>query len=415
MNFLKISSFTTGIQRVLTMLLFLLISNSAANAADKRFALVVGNSAYTIVKKLPNAVNDAHLIAATLTSAGFEVQLLLDATEDALGDALDTLAERVSEFDVVAFYFAGHGMQKDGQNFLIPVDAELKSVTSIERETIGLQSFLDVMEQAPIGLIFLDACRDNPFAEELLQQSADANRSARVGRGLAVVRTRGDLLVTFATLPNTVASDGANNNSPFARALAKHIPTENVEISVLMKRVTRDVLSETDGEQRPQLLSQMQREFYFNTSDTTNAPVIRDDLKTVLSVYPLTVSVGEEVSVLADAPGSCTPSFFNQSPSKKITPIPLRFFKVIPLGRGQTRYEISPGSRYGLVVQEQDEVGDNKIGFFCEPAGMAGNKDAKIALLRELNVKLDNGDLNGKISSENYENVAYRFSSYSIK
>lgn len=379
--------------------------------AETRFALVIGNSAYTGVGRLPNAKNDAMLISASLKAVGFEVRTLFDLDEETMGAALDDLAHRAPSLDVVAFYFAGHGLQKTGKNYLVPVDAKLRTETAIERETIDLQSYLDVLERVPISLIFLDACRNNPRAEELLAKATAKGRSVGVRRGLAIVRTKGDMLITFATLPNSVAADGERDNSPFARALARHIKTPDTEVSVLMKRVTREVMAETNGAQRPQQLSQMQTEFYFRK--TAAAPTVREQVRTILAVYPGKVGTGEEVSVLADVPHSCSPAFFNLSPSRKVTPIPTRFFKVIDLGNGQTRYEISPGSRYGLVVQENDESGRNRIGFFCEPAG-GGKAQNRVELLRALNVKLKAGELSGTFSAGAKDGIAYRFAEYEI-
>jgi len=383
---------------------------SAALAEENRFALVIGNSAYEKAGRLANPGRDAELIARSLEKVGFEVSIHLDLDEDGMAAVLDDLADRAPDLDVVALYFAGHGIQKDGENYLIPVDATLRSTTSIERETVGLRSFMEVMEEVPISLLFIDACRNNPFAEDLLSQSSSSGRSAGITRGLAPIRTVGDMLVTFATLPNSVAKDGAGQNSPFAKALARHMGTANAEVSVLMKRVTRDVLAETDGEQRPQQLSQMQTEFYFKR--TEEAAPVREENRTLLAVYPGAVSVGEEVSLLADVPAACTPDFFNISPSRRVAPIPTRFFKTVELGGNQVRYEISPGSRYGLVVQEQDEKGTNRIGFFCT-MGTALSDAMKKEVLRRIDGQLSQNVLSGTLGSAP-DLVTYHFAEFRI-
>ena len=266
------------------------------------------------------------------------------------------------------------------------------------------------MEEVPISLLFLDACRNNPFAEHLLSQSSSDGRSAGITRGLAPIRTVGDMLVTFATLPNSVAKDGAGQNSPFAKALARHVSTPDAEVSVLMKRVTRDVMAETDGEQRPQQLSQMQTEFYFKR--TNAAAPETDDQQTLLAVYPGSVSAGEEVSVLADVPQQCAPDFFNITPSNRVTPIPTSYFKTVELGGGKIRYEISPGSRYGLVVEEADEKGANRIGFFCS-MGPALSDQQKKEVLRRINGQLAQNEMSGTIGSDP-ERVAYHFAEFKI-
>ncbi len=387
-----------------------LMAVGLAQAEENRFALVIGNSSYEKIGRLGNPGRDADLVAKSLEAVGFEVSVHFDLDEDGLGKVLDDLADRAPDLDVAVLYFAGHGIQKDGENFLIPVDAQLKSATSIERETVSLRSFMEVMEEVPISLLFLDACRNNPFAEHLLSQSSSDGRSAGITRGLAPIRTVGDMLVTFATLPNSVAKDGAGQNSPFAKALARHVATPDAEVSVLMKRVTRDVMAETDGEQRPQQLSQMQTEFYFKR--TNAAAPETDDQQTLLAVYPGSVSAGEEVSVLADVPQQCAPDFFNITPSNRVTPIPTSYFKTVELGGGKIRYEISPGSRYGLVVEEADEKGANRIGFFCS-MGPALSDQQKKEVLRRINGQLAQNEMSGTIGSDP-ERVAYHFAEFKI-
>lgn len=379
--------------------------------AEKRFALVVGNSTYSHIGSLPNAVSDADLIANKFRQLNFEVELLKNQSEDDFGEALDRLAEKADSLDVIAVYYAGHGIQKNGDNFLVPVDAKLKNESAIERETISLRSILQVLENVPISLLFLDACRDNPLAGQAIAKGRSV-----VTRGLAVVRPIGDMMITFATLPNSVASDGTSDNSPFATALAKHMETPNTEISVLMKRVTKDVLEETNGEQRPQQLSQMQKEFYFVEKDIVVANAVggtKLEIGSILSVYPSSVKTGEEIAVVADVSPSCKPTFFNVSPDEKITPIPNQFFKKVALRNGQTRHEISPGSRYGLIVQEQDERGVNRLGFFCQPNHVERNE--KKNLLRSLVTKIKQGDEEGEFAHGKSKNIKYQFLPYEIK
>ena len=311
-------------------LLFLSLALSATTAlAEKRFALIIGNSAYDTAGVLPNADNDAVLMEQSFRAMGFQTEMLIDATEDDFGEALDRLATEHDDTDVVALYFAGHGLQKDGENFLVPTDAVLQSEASIPRETISLNTIIDVLKPVPISLIFLDACRNNPWAERMIKRSMSTSRNVSVKRGFAVVRPEGDMMITYATLPNSVASDGAGNNSPFARALARHIKTPNTEVSVLMKRVTNDVLEETYGDQRPQQLSQMKREFYFK--QTEGATPEKELLSTLLTVYPARATAGEEISVVADMPPSCQPLFVNLGPTGKVTQIPRNFFRVTSL------------------------------------------------------------------------------------
>ncbi|AZV79882.1 caspase family protein [Parasedimentitalea marina] len=380
--------------------------------AGGRYALLIGNQTYEHGGTLSNPVNDTALLEQSFAAMGFEVETLTDATQDVLGDAIDRLSERYGSADTVAVYYSGHGLQKDGRNFLVPVDARITSSASIERETISMDSLIEVLKPFPISMIFLDACRDNPFAANL-QAGTSVTKSVAQTRGLAVMRAEGDMLITYATLPNTTASDGMGNNSPFASALARHIRTPDTEISVLMKRVTGDVVAETRGQQRPQQISQMQTEFYFKR--TPNPTTITDPLRALLAVYPQQVTAGEEVSVVADVPPSCTPFFADFAPDGHLTPIPLQFFKSIALSNGQIRYEISPGSRFGLMIQETDALGTHQLGLVCEPKEIGGDKAAVRTVMAEVATKVKAGELAGFVTTGGYEPVEYRFERFTIQ
>lgn len=382
-----------SLKRILSTLA--LIGFASACFAEQRVALVIGNSGYQTIGRLQNAGNDARLISDSLGRMGFDVSVHLDLGEDAMGAAIDAFAEAAQYADVAAVYFAGHGLQKDGENYLMPTDAVLRSEASIAREGISLASLLEVLETVPIGLLFLDACRNNPFAEQVLSQARAEGRSAGISRGLAVVRPLGDTLVTFATLPNTTASDGAGRNSPFATALARHIQVPDTEVSVLMKRVTRDVMEATNGEQRPQQLSQMQLEFYFARSDTGAGET--DDLRSLLTVYPNRVTVDQSVSIVADLPRSCVPFFFNLSPARKLTPIPRQFFKVVEMQNGLFRFEISPVADNRLTVEASDTKGTNRLGYFCEPAEKMEN-DQIAQTLRAVISQIESGVEDGIVA-----------------
>lgn len=383
--------------------------------AEVRVALVIGNGNYEVIGKLRNPVSDARLLSGALEKVGFDVTAVTDLSEDQMGEVIDNFVNKARDADVAAVYYAGHGLQKDGENYLMPVDAKLRSENAIAREGIALNDLTAALADVPISMIFLDACRNNPFAEALMSSAQSQGRSAGITRGLAVIRTPGDMLVTFATLPNTVASDGTDENSPFAKALSRHIETPDVEVSVLMKRVTADVMAATDSEQRPQQLSQMMTEFYFTRSGAKSAalsrpapvPVAQKPESALLTVYPPRVSVGQEVSIVADLGSACVPSFFNLSPGGKFTPIPLEFFKQVTLANGQTRFEISPGSRFGLIVQEQDERGKNTLGYFCPPASLTDPEALKSAL-REIAGKISAGQEDGEVRATSYGAVSYQ-------
>ena len=181
------STFKTALKTI--SMSVLMLCSIAVIKAEERFALVIGNGDYQAVESLKNARNDAQLIAASFKAVGFETELLTDLSEENMSEALARLAKRAGSLDVVALYYAGHAIQKEGQNFLIPIDAQIKSETAIDSETVALQAFMKVLERVPISLMFLDACRNNPFAENISKKKFTTDSchhySARTGGSAA--------------------------------------------------------------------------------------------------------------------------------------------------------------------------------------------------------------------------------------
>lgn len=405
-----------GPLRLALLLVFMGIawaSPAHAEQAQSRFALVIGNTQYSTAGQLPNATQDAETIGAALAKAGFSVEIRTNLNLDAFDDALDLLEARVADHDVVAFYFAGHGLQHDGVNYLLPVDAEVRTPRALQRETIQLDQVLDILQMARVALVFLDACRNNPLADQLASAQIASERGVRaLARGLAVVRPPSEMLISYATLPGEVAYDGGFGNSPYARALARHINTPDVEISVLMKRVTRDVLEETNARQRPQQLSQMQEEFYFLTGGGVETDESGDE--TLLAVYPGRVGTGDEIALFADVPIGCAPNFFALSPSQSLTPIPEAYFSTHGLASGMLRFEISPGTRFGLVVTEDDPRGTHRIGFYCGRATPTEAEDT-LAVVAMLERRFADGTLAGRLDVGEGETVLYHVAEVEIE
>lgn len=344
------------------------IAQYGSDAAETRVALVIANGDYGAVGRLPNPERDGELIASTLRALRFETTVVSDLDQRQLGAEIDRFASIAATADIAAVYYAGHAIQIASRNFLLPIDAELETPAAVEREAVSLDAALDALSRAKVGLLFLDACRDNPFRERLAEQARSLHRSASVSRGLAVVRPVADLLVAYATLPNEVASDGAGNHSPFARALARHLTAADTEISVVMKRVTADVISETEGRQRPQQLSQMRSEVYLNRTAPDSDPTTTE-LRATLLVYPRDVTKGDEISVVADLDRRCLPEFFALSRSGRLIPIPTGYFLQTLVGTDRVRYEISANSNHGLIVEEGDAREDHVLGFACTLEG----------------------------------------------
>lgn len=231
--------------------------------ASSRVAFVVGNSAYATVSELENPVNDALDISVALEGLGFDVILGTDITMEELRAGTRAFAERAATADVVLFYYAGHGFQVSGQNYLVPVDSALTGIDDLQQQTVALSDVLGAMQQSSgLKLVFLDACRDNPFGQEL-QQAAGA------GSGLARVGTAADFMFAYATQPDNVAYDGTGRNSFFTEAMLNHIYTPGQDLSELMVAVRRDVMAATGGRQIPWDNSSLTRIFQFDTSPVT--------------------------------------------------------------------------------------------------------------------------------------------------
>ena len=217
---------------------------------ERRVALVVGNGIYEEAGTLANPVNDAVDIAARLRDLGFEVIEGNDLGKRALERKIGEFSDALDGAGVGLFYYAGHGLQVDGRNFIVPVDARLDVPAKLRLETVQIDDVLDIMEQqTKTSLVFLDACRNNPFARSLSRTAT--NRSAVALAGLAQFDSTRGSFIAFSTAPGSVAMDGTGRNSPFASALLRHIGEPGQSINDLMIAVRRDVVSETHDTQRP--------------------------------------------------------------------------------------------------------------------------------------------------------------------
>lgn len=235
--------------KFLLITMALLLPCGAAWAA-KRVALVVGNSDYEHVARLANPVNDANDIADKLRQLGFEVIQGNDRTFPELRDDVRRFIAALTGADLALFYYAGHGLQVKGKNYVAPVDARLASYDDLAFEAMPIDFILSAMERkTKTNLIFLDACRSNPLARNLARSMG--TRSADVGRGLARLSSGIGTLLAFSTQPGNVALDGTGRNSPFTRALVRHLGTPGEDITRTMRRVRADVIQATEGKQVP--------------------------------------------------------------------------------------------------------------------------------------------------------------------
>lgn len=229
-----------------------LLSSGEAALADKRVAFVVGNGAYKNVPQLPNPVIDARSMAKTLRNVGFDVVEGSNLSRDKMTEKLLDFGKKAEGADIAVFFYAGHGIAVNGTNYLLPVDADLKSEMDVKLgAAINVDLTLEqTMADAKVKLVFLDACRDNPFAAKI--RSAKATRSVSVASGLAEMKSGEGTLIAFATGPGQTALDGENGtNSPFTRALIANITQPGVEIQQAMTKVRAQVNEETNKNQLP--------------------------------------------------------------------------------------------------------------------------------------------------------------------
>ncbi|SCB56013.1 Uncharacterized protein, contains caspase domain [Bradyrhizobium shewense] len=218
--------------------------------AERRMALVMGNSAYKSVPKLFNPANDAALVGGMFKKAGFDwIDIKTDLNGSEMRKALRDFGQRARDAEVAVIYYAGHGIELDGANYLIPTDASLETDSDVLDETVALDRALFAVEPAKqLRLIILDACRDNPFAKTMKRTVA----ARAIGRGLAKIEpTSPNTMIAFAAKAGSTASDGDSKNSPFAAALVERLPTPGLDLRKAFGFVRDDVLKNTSYKQEP--------------------------------------------------------------------------------------------------------------------------------------------------------------------
>jgi uncharacterized caspase-like protein len=231
----------------------------------RRIALVIGNSSYAHEGYLPNPKNDAADIASALKRLNFAVRVGIDLSREKLVNAIADFARDMASADTALFFYAGHGLQVDGRNYLVPIDAEIAQESDVAFRAQPLDPILQTMMGATnASFIILDACRNNPFTRAL-KRSMSVSRSTAVGEGLAVVRPRpdGEALIAYSTQPDNTAADGQGRNSPYTDALLRHIELPGVTIEELLRRVTRVVRDATNRQQIPWYTSSLTQSFEF--------------------------------------------------------------------------------------------------------------------------------------------------------
>jgi uncharacterized caspase-like protein len=251
----------------------------ASTASERRVALVVGNSAYRM-GPLKNPGNDALAVAAALRRLGFEVVERQNVSREGFALGVREFGDRLKGATVGLFYFAGHGLQVRGRNFLVPVDADIAREDEVPYRSIDVNEVLDKMDSArtPINLVLLDACRNNPFA-----------RSFKLSQvGLAQMDAPSGTLIGFATSPGSVAQDGDGENGLYTSALLRHMSAAGLPIEQMLKRVRVDVARASNNGQVPWEASSLNRDFFFNplpSAGTKPAALAADEMSMELAFW----------------------------------------------------------------------------------------------------------------------------------
>jgi uncharacterized caspase-like protein len=349
----------------------LLVSGDAA-LADKRVAFVVGNAAYRNVPQLPNPAIDAKAIAAVLRNVGFEVVEGTNLTRDKMTEKLLDFGKKAEGADLAVFFYAGHGIAVNNTNYLLPIDADLKSEMDVKLgAAINVDLTLEqTMADAKVKLVFLDACRDNPFAARI--RSAKATRSVSVNSGLAEMKSGEGTLLAFATGPGQTALDGeAGTHSPFTRALISNIAKPGVEIQQAMTRVRAQVNEETNKNQLPWGHTNLIGEVYLNphaaSADKPAESADTPPATTLASVAPSTATA-MEVEFWRSVKDSNKPEELNAY----LANYPNGAFKALALGRiaklgdgGQpsaTR-NLTTAIDPDTFTQDADQTSEDQIGL----------------------------------------------------
>ncbi|MFQ5570947.1 MAG: caspase family protein [Rhodothermales bacterium] len=231
-----------------------------------RVALVIGNSAYNNVSSLQNPMNDANDMAATLRRLGFVVIVGTDLSYEQMDEAISSFTQRLFGAEVGLFFFAGHGVQVDGQNFLVPVDANIRQASQVKYRAVHAGEVLESMEEAgsALNIMILDACRNNPFR---------GWRSG--GGGLSAMNGPGGSIIAYATGPGSIADDNqAGRNGLYTSTLLKYIEEPGIEVSRMLRLVTTEVRDRSDGKQEPWMAASYGGDFFFREGTGSLPPPV---------------------------------------------------------------------------------------------------------------------------------------------
>ncbi len=268
----------------LVLVLALFLATAVTVGAEKgnlRVALVIGNGSYQHTTSLPNPPNDARGVSQVLRGMEFLVVEVINADKSELDREMQRYQALLGDAYVSLFFYAGHGLQIDGENYLVPTDASFNNDSDIFSQLVGLSGFISAIEKGPkVNLVFLDACRNNPLADVLKARISrsrsvifDGSRKVRsVGQGLAEMKGVVGTLIAYATAPDNVAEDGQGKNSPFTAAFLKYVEEPGLEVRQFLTKVRLDVLGATGYRQVPWDHSSLTVDFYFKPPESVPLP-----------------------------------------------------------------------------------------------------------------------------------------------
>ncbi len=344
--------------RLLTLLcVFCAMSVSSVAQAERRIALIIGNSTYLNTPELKNPKNDAVDMAASLRRLGFEVFEGHDLDKRAMERMIRQFGVKLSGADLALFFYAGHGVAIGGQNYLVPTDARLASEGDADFEGLALTLVLKQMErEAKTSIVLLDACRDNPLARNLARNMG--TRSSQISQGLAEVRTGVGTLIGFSTQPGNVATDGSGRNSPYASALLKHIEVPGTDISGVLIAVRNDVLKATDGRQVPWEHTSLTGQVYLQIASSSMAVAVRPPA-TAPGTYDRDVELSYWSSVKDSKSPALLQSYLDRYPSGSFASLARAMLKEMGPGGAAALQGAPPpftGDKAELVRSLQTEL-----------------------------------------------------------
>ena len=355
--------------RYFTLFLSLICLLFAADAAraDKRVAFVVGNGAYRNVAQLPNPPVDAKAMAGVLRNVGFDVVEGTNLTRDKMTELLLEFGKKAQGADVAVFFYAGHGIAISGTNYLLPVDADIKSEMDVKLgAAINIDLTLDqTMSDAKVKLVFLDACRDNPFAAKI---KSNATRSVSVQSGLAEMKSGEGTLIAFATGPGQTALDGQEGtNSPFTRALIAHITQPGVEIQQAMTEVRAQVNEETNKGQLPWGHTNLIGSVYLNPAPAPAGNVGSQSTAAPVAVASSSGATDVELEFWRSVKESNKPeelnAYLSSYPNGQFKSLALARIAELQIGPSTTTRNLTTGPDPATFTAEATQVTEDQIGL----------------------------------------------------